>query len=565
MEKELAIMQDNIVMTTIEFGANSSNVEEAQKLLIKSDVGRIMAARKVITNPGSKTAGIDGITLSKEDLGTVIKQLKNIRGYQCKPVKRVYIPKNDGVNKRPLGIPCSIDRAWQALFNQALAPVIATLNCPRSYGYIKYRGCRDGVTYLKTCLNKRKKGINESAEFVIDADIKSFFDRIDHNWLIANTPLPYKHFLRSWLKAGAIDYGRLIDSDSGTPQGGIISPTLANLALAGLESHIKNTLPTKLRTNDRYIIRDGRLGKFRRLKRKINVVRYADDFVVTCRNRYEAKILLESINKFLKIRGLELNMKKTKVISVYEGFDFLGFTFKHFRNRGLLVYPSRNSIGRLKEKLRMVFNNPKYITTSLLIMKLNEVLKGWATYYRISTSTKSFTKIGHYVWHRYMKWLKSKYPKTGIRTLYNEHFSKVKTRTGNTILLPSSKSLDKRLDTTVNVTNIAGLRVVNLQKSSLQVDKNSYALCDKEYFDKLRIERASLYMDYQRLHIKLLKKQKGRCSICNEVIETEDVIEVDHIIKLKDGGEHKFSNLRLLHWECHRHKVHGKKNDNLRS
>jgi RNA-directed DNA polymerase len=111
MEKELAIMQDNIVMTTIEFGANSSNVEEAQKLLIKSDVGRIMAARKVITNPGSKTAGIDGITLSKEDLGTVIKQLKNIRGYQCKPVKRVYIPKNDGVNKRPLGIPCSIDRA----------------------------------------------------------------------------------------------------------------------------------------------------------------------------------------------------------------------------------------------------------------------------------------------------------------------------------------------------------------------------------------------------------------------------------------------------------------------
>ena len=148
------------------------------------------------------------------------------------------------------------------------------------------------------------------------------------------------------------------------------------MALAGLESHIKNTLPMRVRTNDRYINRDGRLGKFRRLKRKINMVRYGDDFVVTCRNRYEGNILLESINKFLKIRGLELNMKKTKIISVYEGFDFLGFTFKHFRNRGLLVYPSKKSIGRLKEKLKKVFNNPKYTTTSLLIMKLNEVLKG---------------------------------------------------------------------------------------------------------------------------------------------------------------------------------------------
>ena len=111
MEKELAIMQDNIVMTTMKFGANSSNVEEAQKLLIKSDVGRIMAARKVIMNPGSNTAGIDGIVLSKDSLGTTIKQLKNIRGYQCKPVKRIYILKNDGVSKRPLGIPCNMDRA----------------------------------------------------------------------------------------------------------------------------------------------------------------------------------------------------------------------------------------------------------------------------------------------------------------------------------------------------------------------------------------------------------------------------------------------------------------------
>lgn len=297
---------------------NIGEVHRIQHNLVKSFAGRAIAVRQVITNPGKKTPGVDGVVWdSSEKRHQAILDLYNLENYKCKRVKRIYIPKTNG-GLRPLGIPTIHDRGMQTLWKLALEPIAECKADTHSYGFRKYRSTQDVQTFIHLLLCQRSR-----PDWVMDANIKGFFDNISHQWMLDNIPME-KRILNEWLKAEALDRVKReeIDTSAGVPQGGPISPVLANMVLDGLENHIL-TVVKHLRRKSK------KTGQW---SPKVNVIRYADDFVITAATkRLLENLIRPKVTEFLAIRGLELNLSKTHIISPKNGFDFLGF---HFR-----IYP----------------------------------------------------------------------------------------------------------------------------------------------------------------------------------------------------------------------------------
>ena len=292
-------------------------VAALRRLLVHSYYAKVWAVRRVVTNKGKNTAGVDGVTWKtpKQKIAAV-KRLRK-RAYKPQPLRRIYIPKSNG-KQRPLGIPTMKDRAMQALYALALKPLAESLADKNSYGFREKRSVADAIAQCFITLSKKA-----SPQWILEADIKACFDEIDHNWLIENIPMD-KQMLRLWLKAGYLEKGAFNQTDKGTPQGGIISPVIANMALDRLEATIKE--------------------KVARRGAKINVIRYADDFIVTGVTPdiliNEVKPLVET---FLASRGLSLSEEKTHLRSIDEGFDFLGFNIRKYGQK-LLIKPSRAKV-----------------------------------------------------------------------------------------------------------------------------------------------------------------------------------------------------------------------------
>ncbi|HSV36199.1 MAG TPA: group II intron reverse transcriptase/maturase, partial [Ramlibacter sp.] len=285
-------------------------VKSLQRSLTHSFAARALAVRRVTENQGKRTAGVDreiwGLPTKK---WTAISKLKQQRGYRPMPLRRVYIPKSNG-KERPLGIPTMLDRAMQALHLLGLEPVAEPTSDPNSYGFRRNRSTADAMSHIFNCMSKKA-----SAQWALEADIQGCFDHINHDWLVSHVRMN-KTILKRWLKAGVVHKGQLTPTDEGTPQGGIISPTLANVTLNGLELELLAHLGAKL-------------GKGKAKKLKINVIRYADDFVITG----ASKEVLETevrpwIEAFLAQRGLRLSPEKTRVAHIEKGFDFLGWNFR---------------------------------------------------------------------------------------------------------------------------------------------------------------------------------------------------------------------------------------------
>ena len=295
------------------------NVRALQRLLIRSTGAKALAVRRVTENQGRKTPGVDKQTWGTPDAKWKAVLELGSKRYKPLPLRRIYIPKANG-DKRPLGIPTMRDRAMQALHLLALDPVAETIGDPHSYGFRRERSTADAIEQVRNVLGRKA-----SPKWVLEGDIKGCFDNISHDWLVANVCMD-KGILRKWLKAGFIETGRLFPTQAGTPQGGIISPVLANLALDGLQ----HELTTLFRT-----VREARAAK-------VNLVRYTDDFIITG----DSKEFLEEkvkplVEQFLAARGLILSEKKTKITPVTEGFDFLGWNVRYF-NRMLIEEPPMN-------------------------------------------------------------------------------------------------------------------------------------------------------------------------------------------------------------------------------
>jgi len=372
-----------------------------QWILVHSYYGKLLAIRRVTSNKGKNTPGVDGVVWRTSRQKTrAVKQLKR-RGYKAKPLRRVYIPKRPG-KLRPLGIPTMHDRATQALYALTIEPIAETLADPNSYGFRIGRCCADAHVQCYIALAGR-----QCAPWILEADIQSCFDEISHQWIMEHIPLD-KTMLSSWLRAGYLDKGKLYPTLRGTPQGGIISPLIMNMTLNGLESCAKKAAPwyvpgTKQRAG-------------------INVIRYADDFVVTSKSRQVLEeCVLPAIKAFLKERGLVLSKEKTRIVHIEEGFDFLGQKIGKYNGK-FLITPTRKAMQGLQAKIRQILQEHKGGDVWSMIGRLNRTITGWCNYHRHSCSSKAFNQFDSWLFWTIKYWLHQRHTNKRLRWIRKKYY-----------------------------------------------------------------------------------------------------------------------------------------------
>jgi RNA-directed DNA polymerase len=406
--REVGSLQSRIVKAIKEGRHNKA--KSLQWMLTHSLSAKLFAVKRVTENTGKRTAGVDGIIWKtcNQKMNAVRTLVRN--GYKASPLKRVYILKKNG-KKRPLGIPTMKDRAMQALYLMALDPIAEAKADTCSYGFRTRRSCADAIARCFIHLSRP-----ESATWILEGDIKGCFDHISHQWLLQNIPID-KLVLHQWLKAGFIEDKQLFPTSEGTPQGGIISPALANMTLDGMERIINQVVSGKVRGT----------GIVKRHKFKVHLIRYADDFVVTASN---PEILVDkikpAIEMFLAERGLSLSESKTIITNVTKGFDFLGQNIRKYKNV-LLIKPSKASVTSIKSKIKEIVARNRGRKSADLIGQLNPVIRGWCNYHRNVASKVTFAKLDSYIFNVLWKWALQEHPSKSGRWIKARYFK----RSGN--------------------------------------------------------------------------------------------------------------------------------------
>jgi RNA-directed DNA polymerase len=398
-------LQVRIVQATKE--SRWDRARALQRLLTHSYSGKVLAVRRVTENDGKKTPGVDQEIWDTPEKKTQAVHTFKRRGYQSQPLRRVYIPKSDGKTMRPLGIPTMKDRAQQALYLLALAPVEETTADRNSYGFRQQRSCDDAIEQCFKALR------SANTQWILEGDIKSCFDKISHDWLLAHVPMD-RVILQKWLKSGYMEKHVLHDMTEGTPQGGIISPALANCALDGLERLLQGKYPA-----------GKRLKSLGGEKPCVNLVRYADDFIITSKSNEllegEIKPLVE---QFLQERGLELSPTKTVITHVEQGFDFLGQNVRRYPNGKLLIKPSKKNVKTFLEGIRQTIKAAHGVTAADLIDQLNPKIRGWANYHRHVVSKRTFGRVDHTLFSSLWKWARRRHPNKSPRWFKPKYFDR---------------------------------------------------------------------------------------------------------------------------------------------
>lgn len=495
---------------------------------------RILAVYKICEiNRGRYTAGVDGMSIPEDrtERRKLMEELVNTIDIRKtpSPIRRVYIPKPNG-DKRPLGIPTITDRIIQEIIRISIEPICEYhfQNC--SHGFRPKRSCHDAIQDLYFKLSRKT-----SCRWVVEGDIKGCFDNIKHDHIILtlnkwDIPSQITNNINKMLKAGIMENLELTPSTDGTPQGGVISPMLANVALTALDNEVKRlygrrTTPKHLTMNP--------------------IVRYADDFVIIAQSQKQAKEIKAVIKDFLRNNiGLELSDEKTHITNIDKGFNFLGFHIKKY-NETLLIRPSKENIKEINKKLRFIFDHSLELNSDIgtLIHRLNPVLRGWANYYRHVVSKKTFRDIAKRVWDMTAVWIKKTYPTVPKRDWRKRFFTSIK---GQRWVL-CDKQKDVRL---FSIKNVPIMRHIKI-KGDVRVYNND----DKDYWEMrdFKLARDEIFVAISVM--RLFKKQQGRCAYCKRFISQKDIsnsaIHQHHLRPRSEGGDWKSSNLRLLHAECH--------------
>ncbi len=518
-------------------------IKGLMRLLNKSLSARLVAIKKVVSNKGKNTTGIDGVKLNtpEKKIATVewLKQNNN-QSYRAKALKRVFIPKKQKNKKRqrislkhllrrmnipkdwrPLGIPTLHDRCLQALHKLSLEPVSETTADLNSYAYRQNRSVKDAIQQVFAIT-----GYKNSAQWILEGDIKGCFDNISHKWTLDKIPLN-KHITREWLKSGFVYENHWFKCDSGTPQGGIISPVIANMVLDGLEAKIKALkLP------------------------KCNFVRYADDFIVTSQNKeaLETEVKPLIIN-FLSERGLQLSPEKTKITHIEQGFDFLGFNIRKYNGKPL-IKPSTKSISNLKYKIKTVFKKLRSVSTIELLETLNPILRGWANNANSQVSKNIFEDIDNYVWKKSVNYMQYRHNRSRYKYFYKRYFTKSNKHKVDVLKAVKKPKEQKGKPITLKMFRLGEVKVIRHIK--VRSSANVFNKADELYFEQRELDKWKRNNIFTGKQKQLRLKQLSKCPHCGHMIYLNDTVEIHHKVYKAEGGNDRLDNLQLLHENCHR-------------
>jgi RNA-directed DNA polymerase len=496
-------------------------------LLTHSFSGRALAILRVVSNSGAKTPGVDGILWNTPEAKSAAFSALRRHGYQPQPLRRVYIPKSNG-KLRGLGIPAMTDRAMQALHLLGLDPIAESQADGHSYGFRLERRCADALAQTHGLLSHR-----HGPQWILEGDIKACFDRISHEWLWTHVPMD-RQVLRKWLRAGFLERHAWFATTEGTPQGGIVSPALANWTLDGLQrlltEHFADT-PT---------------GQGRS---KVHLVRYADDFLITGTSKALLRDQVQPlVAHFLKERGLELSHEKTQITQIEAGFDFLGQNVRRSRCGKVLTKPSSQSVKTFLAKIQGTIDNSGSLTAGELIQRLNQQIKGWTMYHRYAASKRTFTYVDHRIFRMVWHWCRRRHPKKSrewIKTTYfPPHGPRHWVFTGM-LLNPNGQGRPIQLMAAAKVQII---RYVKIRSAVNPYDPQWELYLEARWGWQLTQTRTG------RSRIdSLWKDQEGRCVVCGQPLRiAEEDCQIHHRIWRSRGGSDTADNLELLHANCHR-------------
>jgi len=494
--------------------------------MLRSYSNIIMSVRRVTqVNAGRNTPGVDKLVVKTPAArGQLVDRLATCQPWRAKPVRRVYIPKANG-KTRPLGIPTVIDRSLQAIVKNALEPYWEAKFEGTSYGFRPGRGCQDAIgrVYQFTRPHKRKK-------WVVDADIKGAFDNIDHDFLLrALGEAPGRELIRQWLKAGVMEDGAFHATEMGTPQGGVISPLLLNIALHGME----RVLGVKYRQGTN--------------KGDRAVVRYADDFVVFCESQEDAQRVKDQIlPPWLAERGLTLSEEKTRIVHLTEGFDFLGFNVRQYPNPQtadtgykLLIKPSKKAVIGKRKELREIWLSMRGHNIQAVLGKLNPIIRGWANYFRTVVATETFVKMDDWMHHREKRYAKRMHPKKSAQWRENRYWGELnKERRDNWVFG------DKRTGRYLLKFSWFKIERHTMVQGTSSPD-------DPSLRDYWALRRKVNARNLSAGDLKIAENQDWACPVCGKHLMNGEELQRHHKKPRGEGGESTYSNLELVHLYCH--------------
>lgn len=506
-----------------------------QRLMLQSRANAEFSVRQATQiNKGRNTPGTDGVVATTPDERTeLVKELLQDKTWKARPAKRVYIPKANG-KTRPLGIPTIADRCRQAMVKNALEPEWEARLEPCSYGFRPGRSCHDAIGRI---FNVAKP--QSPKNWVVDADIKGAFDHISHETLLAALDgFPAKKLVKQWLKAGILEQGVFAKTEMGTPQGGVISPLLLNIALHGMEQAVGVSYK--------------KLRDYTAITSKRALIRYADDFVIFAETRNDAEAAQDTIADWLRGRGLELSQEKTKIRHLKEGFDFLGFNIRIYPERlthkdKLLITPSKASVQAFKDRLKQEWLDLKGHNVQAVIQRLNPILKGWGHYYRTVVSTKTFNSLDSYIYDKCWKWLRHTHPTKPMKWIERNYYGRLRMDRQDDWVMGD-------LQTGEHLTKLSWLNIKRHVPIQHGASPDNPEL--SEYWEKRNFKQVETLPHARQK--RLAKKQKGICRVCRDTLFNGEDLHVHHILPKAEGGSDQYRNLALLHVTCHQ-QVHRKR------
>jgi RNA-directed DNA polymerase len=497
--------------------------------MLRSYENRCMAVRRVTqVNRGKYTPGVDKVLVkTPKARGELVDMLANYEPWKPFPALRVYIPKANG-KQRPLGIPVILDRCLQAIVKNALEPYWEAKFEDSSYGFRPGRCQHDAIERIYNLASA--KG---NRRWVLDADIKGAFDNIDHDKLLDLIgQFPARELIRQWLKAGYMEDGVYHDTDKGTPQGGVISPLLANIAFHGMEEAL----------GIKYWYRTTKTYSVELNPKSPGLVRFADDFVVFCHTKEEAEQAKEKLKAWFAERGLTFSEEKTRIVNLDEGFDFLGFNVRQYKvttsrsGYRLLIRPSKKSVKEVRRKLKSLFREMHGHSVQRLIQELNPIIRGWADYYRSAVSSRIFNRLDDYLFRLQFHWAKRQHPTKSWKWRKVRYW-------GN------YKAQDKW------VFGNKDLHMLSFSWTPIRrhVMVRRFASADdpelEQYWDERKIRELEFWLSSFKK--KVAKQQNYVCPVCKDHLANGEEIHNHHLVPKVKGGRNHPSNYVLVHMYCH--------------